>query len=192
MPLCSKFSSHSEEYKRYLIPTTNRLDLKGPQRQLQLESRSKFVRFTYEREASDYAKLKDFQGDAIPKCYGGYTVNFEDRELHEDKSVNVILVERIRGKRLNEIQVWETTDLQKQQIWNQMQGIMEKLNGQGILLPYVDAEQFILQNHSRKVFITDFIASIHGGKEMRVTKYGQNEKMRNICSGIGYIQCRVE
>jgi hypothetical protein len=37
--------------------------------------------------------LKDLQGDVIPQCYGGYTVNFEDRELHEDKSVNVILVE---------------------------------------------------------------------------------------------------
>jgi hypothetical protein len=125
-------------------------------------------------------KLKDFQGDVIPKCYGRYTVNFEDRELHEDKSVNVILVERIGGKRLNEIQVWESTDVQKQEIWNQMQGIMEKLNGQGILLPYVAAEQFILQNHSRNVFITDFVASIHGGKEKRVTKYRQNETMQNI------------
>ena len=117
----------------------------------------------------------------IPKCYGGYTVKFEDRELDEDKSVNVILVERIRGKRLNEIQVWESTDVQKQEIWNQMQDIMEKLNGQGILLPYVAAEQFILQNHSRKVFVTDFVASLHGGKEMKITKYRQNETMQKMC-----------
>ena len=123
--------------------------------------------------------MKDFQGDAIPKCYGGYTVNFEDRELHEDKSVNVILVERIRGKRLDSIQVWESTDVQKQDI-------MEKLNGQGILLPYVAAEQFILQNHSRKVFVTGFIASIHGGEERRITKYRQNETMQKIGSEIVY------
>jgi len=52
----------------------------------------------------------------IPKCYGGYTVEFSDRELDEDKNVNLILAERIRGKRLNEIKVWDTTDAQKEQI----------------------------------------------------------------------------
>jgi len=96
-----------------------------------------------------------------------------------------------RGKRLNEIQVWESTDVEKEQIWNQMQGIMEKLNGQGILLRWVAAKQFILQNHSRKVFVTDFVGSTPGGEEMRVTKYRQNETMQNIYSEIT-CQRRVE
>jgi len=140
----------------------------------------------FENEASDYLTLKDCE-EVIPKCYGGYTVKFPDRELDEDKNINLILVEKINGKRLNELPVWETTDVQKKQIRNQVIGIMEKLNARGILLPEVSAKQFILQQHSGKLFVTDFTGSIHGGGELRATKYRQDESVRELFSEIGYV-----
>ena len=81
-----------------------------------MEHRSALVNDLFQHELEAYVRLQDCQGDVIPKCYGGYTVEFSDRELDEDKNVNLILAERIRGKRLNEIKVWDTTDAQKEQI----------------------------------------------------------------------------
>lgn len=141
----------------------------------------------FKKEADGYAKLKDCQGDIIPTCYGGYTINFPDRELDEDKNVNLLLVERIRGKRLSEIKVWETTDEQKEQIWNQVRAIMDRLKTHGILLPEVQSKQFVLQNHSRRLFVTNFIGTIYDGEEVRLTRCRQEEVLEEICSEIGYV-----
>ena len=126
--------------------------------------------------------MKDLQGDVIPRCYGGYTVNFRERELDEDKNINLILVERIHGNRLNEIPIWEIT---KELIQKQVVGIMEKLNARGIMLPWVDATQFILQRHSGKLFVVDFTGSNHGNSS--VSKYGQDECVQEIFSELGYV-----
>lgn len=141
----------------------------------------------FEKEADGYAKLKDCQRDIVPKCYGGYTISFPDRELDEDKKVHLLLVERIRGKRLSEIKVWETTDAQKEQIWNQVRAIMDGLKTHGILLPEVQSKQFVLQNHSRRLFVTNFSGAIYDGEEMRLTRCRQEEVLEEICSEIGYI-----
>jgi len=128
--------------------------------------------------------LKDCQGDIVPTCYGGYTLKFPERELDEDKNVNLILVERIHGNRLNEIPIWETTDVQKERIHDQVLSIMDKLNARGILLPWVEANQFILQRHSGKLFITDFTGSHHGGK---ASKLSQDESVDELFSELEYV-----
>jgi hypothetical protein len=129
--------------------------------------------------------LKDCQGDVIPRCYGGYTVNFRERELDEDKNINLILVERIHGKRLNEIPIWEITELQQEQIQKQVFGIMDKLNARGIILPWVDATQFVLQRHSGKLFVMEFTASHNG--DSSAAKYGQDELVQEFFSELGYV-----
>jgi hypothetical protein len=63
-------------------------------------------------------KLKDHQGIFVPRCYGAYTLEFPERvELSEDKLVNVLLVECIRGKRLTQVPSWDTSEQEKANIW---------------------------------------------------------------------------
>ena len=131
--------------------------------------------------------MKDCQGDVIPRCYGGYTVNFRERELDEDKNINLILVERIHGNRLNEVPIWEITEVQQQQIHKQVLSIMDKLNARGIMLPWVDATQFILQRHSGKLFVVDFTGSHHRDNINCASKYGQDESVQEMFSELGYV-----
>jgi hypothetical protein len=129
--------------------------------------------------------LKDLQGDVIPRCYGGYTVNFRERELDEDKNINLILVERIHGNRLIDIPMWEMTEVQQEQIHKQVLGIMDKLNARGIMLPWVDATQFILERESGKLFVMEFTGSHHGNGS--ASKYGQDECIEEMFSELGYV-----
>jgi hypothetical protein len=129
--------------------------------------------------------LKDLHGDVVPRCYGGYTVNFRERELDEDKNINLILVERIHGNRLNEIPIWEITEVQQEQIQKQVLGIMDKLNARGIMLPWVDATQFILERESGKLFVMEFTGSHHGNGS--ASKYGQDECIEEMFSELGYV-----
>ena len=81
-----------------------------------MEHRSALVSYPFQHELEAYVRLQDCQGDVIPKCYGGYSIDFKDRELVEDRIVNMLLDGRIEGTRLNTLSLWETDDSEKERV----------------------------------------------------------------------------
>lgn len=134
-------------------------------------------------EASTYLKLKECQGDIIPKCYGGYTVKFPERELCEDQEVNLLLVARIYGPRLDTIPYWRTNEERKRDIYNQILGILEKLNARSVYMPQITPDQFIVEQVTGRVIVIDFIGTVTRDPvraETKFTTFHQNDCLRGV------------
>jgi hypothetical protein len=150
-----------------------------------LEHRSALVRYLFQHELEAYVRLQDCQGDVVPKCYGGYSIDFKDRELVDDRIVNVLLLGRIQGTRLNELPLWET-DLEKERVYSDLTQIMNKLNCRGVLLPQLRADQLIVDRHSRRLYMTNFLYWNEGGKDLKGNLLQQAESVKMLLYNLGY------
>ena len=51
----------------------------------------------FQNEFRAYMSLKELQGTEIAEFLGHFTIEFDERELHEDRSCRVMILEQIKG-----------------------------------------------------------------------------------------------
>ena len=122
----------------------------------------------------------------IAVCYGGYTINFKDRELLEDRIVNVILLRRTQGTPLDELPLWETNDSEKESICSDLNEILRKLNSCGVFLPQIQADQMIVDRTSRRVYVTNLLYWSEGGNFLEGKLLQQAEGVKLFLYNLGY------
>jgi hypothetical protein len=112
----------------------------------------------FRSESDVYSALKDIQGQFIPECMGYFVIEWKKRELHDDRLVNVILVEKVDGQRLSRFPTASLKPEKKSELAKQIKEIMVHINRRGVLMPKVDSEDFIVEGVS-KVRLVDFLAA---------------------------------
>jgi hypothetical protein len=138
----------------------------------------------FKKEVTAYSILKPYQGDVIPKCYGAYTISIPDRELEQDRQVQVLLVARIQGSRLSQTPSWKVTDKQKSAIRARVPEIFEIVNRRGIFLPAVSADDILFERQTGRVLLIEFTRMI---EEMEFYKETQNDSVEEFMMRLGYV-----
>lgn len=116
----------------------------------------------FRKESEVYQVLEDLQGQFIPECWGTFYIEFEKRELPEDRLVNTILVEKVDGERLN---VFPSSSLnlnERRLLAKKIRETVVNLNRHGVFMPTIGPENFVVESPS-KIMLIDFLSSQYYG-----------------------------
>ena len=131
----------------------------------------------FTNEVQVYDTLSRFEGIYIPRCRGAYTLDHEDRELPEDRSVNVILFQLVKGTKLSDTwpQCYSTS--QKSVICDQIKVIAQEMNDHGVVWPCVCADNFIVELGTRSIVAYDFSGTLL--QDQSHSRYKMNVRSQN-------------
>jgi hypothetical protein len=94
----------------------------------------------------------------MPKYLGHFTVNFNERELAEDRVVNVLMLDVICGKSLKKARDG-LSPLERVRIREQVLEMVRFNSQKGVFLPTISARHFLIVNGENSVRMVGFSAS---------------------------------
>lgn len=123
-----------------------------------VESRSAFARRLFDNELRAYKCLQSLQGVRVPKYLGHFTVNFNERELAEDRVVNVLMLDVICGKSLKKARSG-LSSLERVRIREQVLEMIRFISQKGVFLPTISVRHFLVVNGENSVRMIGFSTS---------------------------------
>lgn len=123
-----------------------------------VEPRSAFARRLFDNELRAYKCLQSLQGVRVPKYLGHFTVNFNERELAEDRVVNVLMLEVICGKSLKKARNG-LSSLERVRIREQILEVIRFISQKEVFLPTISARHFLVVNGENSVRMIGFSTS---------------------------------
>jgi hypothetical protein len=130
---------------------------------------------------------------SIPLCYGGYTLEYPDRELKEDRLVNVVVVEQLSGLRLTEQSSSLLSDAQRSRIYGEVRHFTDVMIDNGLVWPSVDGQNYLIVDGISRVVALEFsatrLADDSSPKSARHTELGwrqQRETTDEFLEDLGY------
>lgn len=121
-------------------------------------SRSVFSLSLFNSELNAYKALKSLQGTSIPRYLGHFTTTFHDRELAEDRVVNVMMLELLEWKSLKKA-ISGFTDTARHHVREQVLGILSMVYKSGVFLPRIAADQFVIAKSDNRPRMLGFSRS---------------------------------
>ena len=125
-----------------------------------VEPRSAFARRLFDNEVRAYKCLQSLQGVRVPKYLGHFTVNFNDRELAEDRVVNVLMLDVICGRSLKKARN-ELSSLERVRIREQVLEMVMVITQKEIFFPTISARHFLVLNGDNSLRMVAFSNSYH-------------------------------
>ena len=116
----------------------------------------------FRKESEVYQVLEDLQGEVIPKCWGTFYVKFKKRQLRDDRFVNIILVEKVKGKRLNIFPSSSLNSNDRGLLVKTITAAVVNLNRHGVFMPTIGPQNLVVESPS-KVMLIDFLCSQYYG-----------------------------
>lgn len=138
-----------------------------------------------------YAALSQLEGIHIPRCWGGYTLNHEDRELPDDRSINVLLFEQIDGPKLSNTWALRLSVSHKSLMCDKIKAIAQEMNDRGVVWPCVYADNFIVEKNTGRIVAYDFSGTLlqdqsYSRYDWRMQVYSQNNLINEFLGSLGY------
>ena len=107
-----------------------------------VESRNTCATRLFTRELRAYTRLKTLQGKRIAKFLGNFRVSFPERELKEDQTCRVIILELLEGKLLSRVKVREESE--RQRIRQQIIETVTRVYDNNIFFPHITPDMFLI------------------------------------------------
>jgi hypothetical protein len=148
-------------------------------------SRGAYAKRCFAIETAVYKAMKEYEDVMIPKCYGTYFIRFPDRELGEDKIVSVLLLQRLRGTRLDRIPDAEVqfTSTERTQFRKQIIEIFQALESKNIFWPTVLPHCFMFSRDHQRIMAIEFSVVVFGDSLDENSKDRQRRAQRS-CSNL--------
>ena len=121
-------------------------------------SRSVFSLRLFNGELNAYKALKNLQGTSIPRYLGHFTMTFDDRELAEDRVVNVMMLELLDWMSL-ERAASLFSDTARRHVREKVLEILSVVYKNGVFLPRITADQFIIAKNDNEPRMLGFSRS---------------------------------
>ena len=154
-------------------------------------SRSAFAQRLFDNELRAYQCLRSIQGVHVPKYLGHFTINFNERELAEDRVVNVLMLDVIGGKSLKKARN-ELSPLERIHIRERVFEIVGFISQKKVFLPTISARHFIVVNGENSLRMVGFSTS-YNPDQFQLSSYERQEylkidlrKIERILDEIGY------
>ena len=120
------------------------------------ESRSTSAESHFRNELRAYTQLKAMQGKEIAKFLGHFTLQFPNRELPEDKSCRVLILEAVKGKVLANISAKKFAGDKCRQIREQVLNIVKRVQEDDIYFPVLYLDNFLVSTEYAGVRLFGF------------------------------------
>jgi hypothetical protein len=101
-------------------------------------------------------KLKEIQGKDIATFLGYFTLHFPNRELTEDQSCRVLILEALQGQPLATVSASKLAEDKCRRIREQVIKIVKTVQENGILFPVLYLDKFFLLRDSVEVRLFGF------------------------------------
>lgn len=89
-------------------------------------------------------RLWTLEGKYIPTFLGHFVLQFPSRELPEDRSCRVLILEVLDGQPLSTISLGKLSEDQRTKISNQVTEIVGKVQDKGLEFPVIYLDRFLM------------------------------------------------
>ena len=120
------------------------------------ESRGAGARRHFRNELRAYMQLKAMQGKEIAKFLGHFTLQFPDRELQEDRSCRVLILEALKGKVLANISAQKLAGDKCRRIREQVLNIVKRVQEDDVYFPALYLDKFLVLTENARVRLFGF------------------------------------
>ena len=141
-----------------------------------VESRSVFARRLFDNELRAYRCRQSLQGVRVPKYLGHFTINFHQRELAEDRVVNVLMLDVIGGKSLKKARN-KLSSLECVRIREQVLEMVRFISQKEVFLPTISARHFIVVNGENSLRMIGFSTS-YNPDQFQLSTYERQDYLK--------------
>ena len=149
----------------------------------------------FQNEFRAYMSLKELQGTEIAEFLGHFTMEFDERELHEDRSCRVMILEQIKGPLLATLPASRLSGDQLCDIRDQVLRIVDIVLKKDIYFPVLYLDTFKVTKVDDKIKVKLFsFGTTFDPKERyeTVTKRDNHaritrETVEDILEGMGFM-----
>jgi hypothetical protein len=110
----------------------------------------------FQNELQAYMSLKELQGKEIAEFLGHFTLEFDDRELHEDGTCRVMILEQIKGPLLATVPASRLSSDQLSDIRDQVLRIVDIVLNKDIYFPVLYLDTFKITKVDDKIRVMLF------------------------------------
>jgi hypothetical protein len=124
--------------------------------QFPVETRADFSARLFNQDLRAYILLQSMQGKYIAKFLGHFTIKFEQRELPEDQSCKVLMLEFLEGRCLEIFPIINLSSLERALIRQNVLDIATSVYEHGIFFPSLSLSNFLVLSADRSLRIFGF------------------------------------
>ena len=146
--------------------------------------RSDFSLPLFSSELRAYMSLKSLQGNYMAKFLGHFTVSFMDRELKEDRTVKILMLNVLRGTSLENTPASKLPTVDPKRVREQVLDILDVIYRHDIFFPQISLRKFLISEEDPVPKLFGFSVSFDA------KEYGTAEK-RKIHISISLAGIRV-